>query len=268
MDVRQARVASKLNSIRHPWELARYRILHRLFSTHVHSSLGNSDWVLDVGCGDGFVSDSLSVDFPDLHYGGIDPELPEGMCGPRNDSPVVLRQSLTDVPCGAGTIGVILILDVLEHIEDDGAALRAVLSDKRIAEDAVVILFVPAFQWLFYSHDRVLSHYRRYNRAALVALAKSAGLTIREDGYFFFALLPIRVIEVLLEKLGLTRPKDFAYSSTWAGGPTLAWFIAWAMEWEFRVMRGVCRMGIRLPGLSTYAVCARVPGTTPATAAE
>jgi SAM-dependent methyltransferase len=72
-------------------------------------------------------------------------------------------------------------LNMLEHVECDAEALqrvRCVLTDQ-----AVIALFVPAFQALYGELDRGLGHFRRYDRAGIHVLAKKAGLVVRKLHY-------------------------------------------------------------------------------------
>jgi len=72
-------------------------------------------------------------------------------------------------------------LNVLEHIEDDWRALRAMASI--LPSSGVIVLFVPAFPALYGPIDRNLEHHRRYTRRALRELAVSLGLHIRKLRY-------------------------------------------------------------------------------------
>lgn len=76
-------------------------------------------------------------------------------------------------------------LNVLEHIEDDRAALEAI-SDA-LTPGGVIVLIVPAFPGLYGPIDRNLGHYRRYTRSNLVHLAEGAHLELRKAHYFNFA---------------------------------------------------------------------------------
>ena len=75
-------------------------------------------------------------------------------------------------------------LNVLEHIADDGAALRAMASV--LAPGGVIILLVPAFPSLYGPIDRNLGHCRRYSRGAIRSLADRTGLHIRKAHYANF----------------------------------------------------------------------------------
>ncbi|MBC8084386.1 MAG: class I SAM-dependent methyltransferase [Hymenobacter sp.] len=59
----------------------------------------------------------------------------------------------------------ILYIDVIEHIEDDAAELARAYA--RLAFGGVLLIIVPAHQWLYSPFDNALGHFRRYSRARL-----------------------------------------------------------------------------------------------------
>ena len=75
----------------------------------------------------------------------------------------------------------VVLVNVLEHIEDDGAALRTIRSGLR--PGGTVVLFVPAFQALYSEFDRLVGHHRRYRRGELAALVKGAGFEVVDARY-------------------------------------------------------------------------------------
>ena len=75
----------------------------------------------------------------------------------------------------------VVCVNVLEHIEDDVAALRAMA--EILAPGGAIVLLVPAFQALYGPIDRNLGHYRRYRRGTLRRLAGAAGLEVRKLHY-------------------------------------------------------------------------------------
>ena len=79
----------------------------------------------------------------------------------------------------------VVCVNVLEHIEDDAAALGSMA--EILAPGGVIILLVPAFEALHGPIDRNLGHYRRYRRASLIALARGSGLEIRKLHYLNIA---------------------------------------------------------------------------------
>ena len=72
-------------------------------------------------------------------------------------------------------------LNVLEHIEDDVAALRRMAA--ALTPGGVIVLIVPAFPSLYGPIDRNLGHYRRYGRASIRQAAEAAGLRVRSARY-------------------------------------------------------------------------------------
>jgi len=68
-------------------------------------------------------------------------------------------------------------LNVLEHIEDDAAALGNMASI--LQRDGSIILIVPAFPALYGPIDRNLGHFRRYTRRSIARLAEEVGLKVR-----------------------------------------------------------------------------------------
>ena len=85
---------------------------------------------------------------------------------------------------------IVCALDVIEHIEDAKAAtawMSAVLKP-----GGLLVLMVPAYQWLFSDHDRVLRHFRRYTRKRLQADLPDDVSTL-ELAYFTHLLFPLAV---------------------------------------------------------------------------
>jgi SAM-dependent methyltransferase len=80
-----------------------------------------------------------------------------------------------------GSIDCIYTLNVLEHIEDDLATIRAL--GERLVRGGRLVIYVPAFQSLYTSMDRKVGHVRRYRRADLRAKVETAGLTVLRSEY-------------------------------------------------------------------------------------
>jgi SAM-dependent methyltransferase len=75
-----------------------------------------------------------------------------------------------------------VLVNVLEHIEDDGAALTQL---RRILDgDGHLLVFVPAMAFLMSPFDRAIGHFRRYHKGALVARLEAAGFAVARARYF------------------------------------------------------------------------------------
>ena len=108
----------------------------------------------------------------------------------------------------AGQYDVICLFDVLEHIEDDQSALRALSS--LLSPSGRVLVTVPAYQWLFGAHDRAHHHFRRYTTRRLRSIARSAGFEVCRSGYFNTLLFPVLAARRLLARAGLGDSEDDA----------------------------------------------------------
>jgi len=92
----------------------------------------------------------------------------------------VVVGELADVPAAADH-GSAVMFNVLEHIEDDGEALRQI--HERLQPGARLILWVPAFQLLFSEFDRRVGHHRRYRLRGLKSRVRAAGYTVERGRY-------------------------------------------------------------------------------------
>ena len=147
---------------------------------------------------------------------------------------------------------VVCALDVVEHIEDDRAAL-AWVSD-HLRPGGIFVATVPAYSWLFSDHDRALQHFRRYTRTSFTA-ALPAGLRVRTAGYFNHLLFPFAVAARGAFSLGRwLRPGRGGKQASPKAGP-VALALAAVLEAEL----GLIERGYRPAwGLSVFCVAERV----------
>ena len=143
--------------------------------------------ILEIGCGTGHNLPMLAA-FGAVDAIEIDPAaraIASARLGkPVSDAPL---PALPGVPRGAYDL--IAVLDVVEHIEDDVAALAAM--KQCLAPGGKILIAVPAHQWMWSAHDVVNHHHRRYSKASLVKAIRAAGLKERKLGYFNSLLFPL-----------------------------------------------------------------------------
>jgi len=82
----------------------------------------------------------------------------------------------------------VMATDVLEHIKDDRLAFEKMV--QLVKPGGLIIITVPAGQWLFGSHDESLGHYRRYSGRSLRQLV-SDRCEVEKIRYFGFTLIPV-----------------------------------------------------------------------------
>ena len=237
---------------RHPWEETRAKII-RNFIRKYHPQCFH---LLDIGSGDAFVLNFLCLNKVANKYTAVDTaytkEIVDSISG-KNRCHIQYLQQLPDILNSKADC--VLLLDVLEHCEDDNAVLQ--LSFKNIIQPAVYIITVPAFQNIFSEHDKLLQHYRRYTTDTLSKLCDQNNLEIVSVGYFFFSLLIIRRIQLALEKLGFRKPKKSV--DNWKGSSIISKLIITLLWVDFIIGRLFLKFGIKIPGLSAYCICRLSP---------
>jgi SAM-dependent methyltransferase len=104
-----------------------------------------------------------------------------------------------------GTWDVICACDVIEHIEDDVAAVQWIFEHLR--PGGIFFATVPAFQWIYSDHDRALGHFRRYEADAFDKLLPKYAIRL-SGSYFNTYLMPIAVISRALYQIGRWFRRD------------------------------------------------------------
>jgi len=94
-----------------------------------------------------------------------------------------------DLGVAPGWAEVVLLLDVIEHVDDDVATLCAARAG--VCEGGLLVVTVPAYRWLWSGHDEVLGHRRRYTAAELRAAVERAGFEVLRVSYFNTLLFPL-----------------------------------------------------------------------------
>ncbi len=103
------------------------------------------------------------------------------------------------------TFDAVVLVNVLEHIADDRAALEGIF--RILKPGGHLLVFVPAMQWLMSELDRLHSHFRRYHKADLVAKAQTAGGHVLQCRYFdMFGVGPWFLLNKLLGITTFNRP--------------------------------------------------------------
>ena len=93
----------------------------------------------------------------------------------------------------------VAVLDVVEHVEDDVAALQAIA--RVLKPGGKILITVPAHQWMWSAHDVVNHHKRRYSKATLTASLHKAGLGWQKLRWFNSLLFPVAVAARFVGKL-------------------------------------------------------------------
>jgi SAM-dependent methyltransferase len=151
--------------------------------------------VLDIGCGDGVLFPFLSG------FGTVEGLEPDPLTvtpdGPWRHAIQLRPFDETFAP--ATRYDLILMLDVLEHLDAPEAALRHAAT--LLAPGGRMLITVPAFELLWTHHDDVNRHVTRFTRGRLRAVAGAAGLDVVRSEYLFQWLFGAKLVERARERL-------------------------------------------------------------------
>jgi 2-polyprenyl-3-methyl-5-hydroxy-6-metoxy-1,4-benzoquinol methylase len=192
---------------RHWWWRARSKVildvLRRLQPTQGWKT------ILDIGCGDGLF-------FPELsRFGEVEGVEPFAeLVNPANP----YRNRISICPFDENyrpgkRYSLILMLDVLEHIEDAAGALRHAID--LLEPDGRLVATVPAFMALWTNHDVMNQHFLRYTKSTFRQVARQAGLRIQEERYLYHWTCPVKLGIGLKERIFRIQPKP-AQVPMWA----------------------------------------------------
>src|ERR1700730_7428287 len=244
---------------RHPWEQARAKIIGFLLSRHLHVPLQH---LTDIGSGDAYVADYLHKKSIAQTIAAIDTsytnDVEEKVREKVYQKEIILYSSLpafiTDF---TGETEAVLLLDVLEHHPDPSLFLNQIKNTIPLASGGIYIITVPAFKKIFSQHDVLLGHLRRYNTSTLANQVSKSGYVIIRKGYFFSSLLFLRIIQLFLEKMGLSSARKGV--DNWNASPLPTRFFALLLWLDFRLSFLLNKLKIQLPGLSCYCICQSSP---------
>ena len=139
--------------------------------------------LLDVGAGSGFFSRHLLAN-------GAQSALCVDVGYERTwDETVGGKQVLYRRDCDATDCDLVLMMDVLEHVDNDAGLVSHYAT--KVPSGAHFLVTVPAFRFLWSGHDVFLEHKRRYTLAEIEQTMRTAGLDVVRGAYFFGAVFPL-----------------------------------------------------------------------------
>ena len=163
--------------------------------------------ILDAGCGTGGFLAKLAAACPARTVIGLDAD-PFAVSRARlRRGSLVCVGSINALPFADDAFGAIFSADVLCHREAD--ELTALGEFRRcLAEGGVLLLNLPAYQWLLSRHDAAVYNARRYRRRLVEALLRAAGFRLLALSYWNLVLFPVMVVTRKL--LPSSRTSDVA----------------------------------------------------------
>lgn len=145
--------------------------------------------ILEVGCSSGFLLRDMTAQLPQHIIVGTDFTINAlKVLGPKFPTVPLLRFDLSRCPLPDAFANVVVLLNVLEHVEDDKSAVANLF--RITAPGGSAIIEVPAGSALFDVYDRALMHFKRYEMSRLIDLCQGAGFTIERRSHLGFFLYP------------------------------------------------------------------------------
>jgi SAM-dependent methyltransferase len=170
---------------RHFWHIGRRELILDIMRRNI-PNLAKAR-MLEVGCGNGSVLAFLKRNGIEVEGGDV---FMEGLafCRQRVNSVPLYQLDVMALPF-RNEFDVVGLFDVLEHIDDDTGALREI--GQVLKQRGMLLITVPAQQFLWSYFDESSNHKRRYRKDELLAKMEQAGFTVKKISYYMFFLFPV-----------------------------------------------------------------------------
>ena len=229
----------------HPWSVGRRDIVLRLLK---RLGAAQSDSILEVGCGSGALVEELEAHGYDSVVGLDMSPLAVSAAHSRGVDSVV-QGDATALEYEDDSFDIVIASDVLEHLMNERLALSE--WNRVLKPSGQLVIFVPAFAFLWSQHDVENQHYRRYSRSMLESVLLQSEFTIDRIGYWnawlFAPLTGVRMIRRVIGRKAQVEQKDeFVEMSGIASA---------AFKTMFRLENAYLGAGGKFPlGVSVFAV--------------
>lgn len=207
--------------------------------------------LLEIGCGTGNFIQHI-VENKNLEITGSEVYL-KGLLYAQKKLPNV---DFIQFDVTQGVVGeefdLIIAFDVIEHIENDIAALSNI--NRMLRKGGGLILTVPQHMFLWSTLDEIVKHKRRYSRLELVTKLKEDGFDISYATSFLFVLFPLMLISRFFDKKRDQSQSDEVALEKRVKFPNA---LNWIFDRFMRIDEALIRLGISLPFGGTLIVVAR-----------
>lgn len=194
----------------HPIDVASRRNAHDQISRSL-ATLQGTPTILEIGCSSGFLLREIKSAHPDAMVIGADVvHGPLDKLGQETSGIPLIRFDITQNPFPDKIVDVVVMVNVLEHIDDDQRAIDEVF--RLLKPGGRFVIEVPAGPKLFDDYDRALNHFRRYTFRELRQKLKNAGFRIERSTHLGFLVYPVFALIKLARKRRGENARDVSTS--------------------------------------------------------
>jgi len=188
-------IENKVESF-HWWFVGRRKLLKTLLAS---INVRAKSITLDLGCGTG--SNLKVLTSEGCHVIGLDQSIYALTFARSKGKSLFLVGDLNRLPIKEKSFDLIIAMDILEHLEDD---MKGISESYRVLnKGGILIVTVPAFNFLWGAQDLITGHKRRYTKKEIMEKLKKAGFDILKSSYFnFFLFFPILIARRLIHLSG------------------------------------------------------------------
>jgi hypothetical protein len=190
-------------TLEHFWVRRRFDVMRRMADPLIRKAAS----IAEFGCGNGMLQRCVE-DHYGLSVSGF--ELNEGALK-RNvsrSSSLYCYDIHHRVPEFRARFDLLLLCDVLEHIEDESAFLQSIRY--HLTGSGIMVINVPAHQYLFSKYDKEAGHFRRYSMARLKKVVEQNGFRVRSATYWGLCLVPLLLARKVIVSMKHTEGQAYS----------------------------------------------------------
>ena len=225
---------------RHPWWIARAKLAVALLG---QSDIQPPSSVIDVGCGWG--TNLVALEKAGYQSTGLDISRRVLDMIDQPDRRLIEADLNKELPPSRQTFDAAMLLDVLEHLDDDRSVVSRVATLLR--PGGVVIVSVPALPELFSEFDEIQGHRRRYIPETLGTAFEGSGFKVSKMIWWGAWMIPLMRWTRRRHATGKDSVSktyaDYLRLPTWPGPQLMQMAYSWE---EGRALRGLLKSGTSL----------------------
>ena len=192
-----------------------FKGLRNLVLLSLKSRIKHNATILDAGCGTGENTGAIQTYLPSATVIGIDNNNIATSYAKIKVPGCITQGTINSLPIADSSVDAIINLDVIYHKEvDEQLALEEFT--RVLKPSGILIMNLPAFEWLRTKHDIRIYTSHRYTTAEVKNITHQAGFNIINCYYRNSILFPLMVIDRFINKLAARYTRGSSTKLPWA----------------------------------------------------